>query len=204
MKASSFYRFVYAIGVKPWEAESEGMATQLESLIEREEVSRQRPYGSALDLGCGSGRWSVVLASRGWQVAGVDAVRKAVRAAQRRAEEERVDVRFVEGDVTALSEAGVGAGFEFFLDVECFNHLSDRDRAAMGREVSAVASADATLLMLVWARARRGPFPPGASRQDLEAAFPGWRIVAEDRYQGELPAPLKRIDPRWYRLSHSS
>src|SRR5207249_2683881 len=92
--------------------------------------------------------------------------------------------------------------FSFFLDVECFNHLNDSQRDAIGQEVDAIASADATLLLLVWTRGRRGPFPPGASREDVETAFAGWRIIEEQPYEGELPAPLRNIAPRWYGLAH--
>lgn len=56
---------------------------------------------------------------------------------------------------------------------------------------------------LVWARARRGPLPPGTSRDDLTAAFSGWQIVDEHAHEGELPRPLKNIAPCWYRLARS-
>ncbi len=199
---SRWYRFMYGIGFKPWEMDA-ATGPQLEGRLAAEEVGRERPYGSALDLGCGTGRWSVELAQRGWQVVGVDVVPKAIRAARRRALEAGVDVAFVEGDVTALRSASVGTGFSFILDVECLNHLNDAHRAAVGREVNAVASPDATMLLLVWARARRGPFPPGADRDDLTTAFSGWEIVDERTYEGELPRPLKNIAPRWYRLART-
>lgn len=198
-----FYRIAYAVGFTPWDEESAKLTAQRSSLFAREESGREPPYGSALDLGCGTGPWSIELARRGWQVVGIDVVPKAIRAARKRAQTARVDVDFLEGDVTALRDAGVGTGFRFLLDVECFNHLDDAQRAAMGREVNAVAAADATMLLLVWRRARRGPLPPGASREDLKTAFPGWRVVAEDRYDAELPPPLRRVDPHWYRLSRS-
>ena len=59
---------------------------------------------------------------------------------------------------------------------------------------------DAELLLLVWRSARRGPLPPGASRDDLTRTFPGWTIVQECDYDADLPFPLRRIDPRWYLL----
>ena len=161
---SRWYRFMYRVGFKPWEQDSATVGPQLGVLLDVEEAGREPPYGSALDLGCGTGRWSVELARRGWQVVGLDVVPKAIDAARRRAREAAVDVAFVEGDATALRSAGVGSGFSFLLDVECFNHLNDSQRAAVGREVNAVAAPDATMLLLVWARARRGPLPPGASR----------------------------------------
>ncbi len=57
-----------------------------------------------------------------------------------------------------MRAADVGTGFRLLLDVECFNHLSDEQRAAVGTEVDAVAGPEAAILLLVWARARRGPF----------------------------------------------
>ena len=47
----------------------------------------------------------------------------------------------------------------------------------MGREVSAVTASDATVLLDVFAPTRRGPLPRGASRRDVEAAFPEWRVT---------------------------
>ena len=62
----------------------------------------EAPYGTALDLGCGSGIWAVELARRGWQVTGVDFVPKALRRARARAKEAGVELRLLEGDVTSL------------------------------------------------------------------------------------------------------
>ncbi len=200
---SRFYRFAYAVGFTPWEQDAESVAPQLRSLVTREEADRDPPYGSALDLGCGTGRWSVELAQRGWEVTGIDLIPKAVLRARHRAEEAGVDARFVEGSVTAMRAADVGTGFRLVLDVECFNHLSDEQRSTVGKEVDAVAGPDAAILLLVWARARRGPCAPGATSEDVASAFIGWHIENEEPYQGQLPRPLRSINPRWYRLIRS-
>lgn len=200
---SRYYRFAYAVGLTPWEADAENVAPELRSFVGRVEDGLERPFGTALDLGCGRGRWSVELAERGWDVTGIDVIPKAVLEARRRAEVAGVAARFVEGSVTALRDAGVGTGYRLVLDVECFNHLSDEERAAVGREVDAVAAPDATIVLLVWSRARRGPFPPGATREDVAAAFPGWRVVDEKPYKAKLPPPMRGIKPRWYRLSRA-
>lgn len=197
------YRLMYGIGFTPWEADAPKVGAELDGLLAREEAVRQRPYGSALDLGCGSGRWSIELARRGWQVVGVDVVAKAIRRARRRAQDDGVDVTFIEGDATALHDAGIGTSFSFVLDMECFNHLGDAQRASIGREVNAVTTSDATMLMLVWRRARRGPLAPGARPEDLTSAFPGWEIVGEQAYRGDLPRPMRSIAPRWYRLART-
>lgn len=204
---SLLYKIFYQLGITPWEGDpSHGPAAeQVAELFAREEGSRTPPHGSALDLGCGSGIWSVALASRGWQVTGIDVVPKAIRRAHARANAAGVSVQFVEGDVTALRAAGVGSGFRFVLDFECFNHLNDAQRKAVGREVSAVAAPDATILMLVWAPGRRWPLAPGASRSDVETAFPDWKVIAEDGYaaRSTLPGWLRNVDLRFYRLGRA-
>lgn len=201
---SLWYRVLYHVGFTPWEEDPKQSpsAEQISALFEREESGREPPYGKALDLGCGSGIWSVELSARRWQVTGVDIVAKAIRNARERAEAAGVEARFVQGDVTALRDAGIEPGFRFVLDFECFNHLTEAQRKAVGRELSAVAAPGATMLILVWAPGRRWPLPPGASREDLEAAFPEWRVIAEDAYaaRSALPAWLKNVDLRFYRL----
>lgn len=39
----------------------------------------------------------------------------------------------------------------------------------------------ATLLM-AWAAGRRGPLPRGASRDDIEAAYPEWTVIAGEPF----------------------
>ena len=69
------------------------------------------------------------------------------------------------------------SGFRLVLDTGTFHGLNADQRAAMGREVSAIAAEDATVLLDVFAPRRRGPLPRGASQSDVEAAFPDWEIT---------------------------
>lgn len=195
------YAIAYRLGVRPWERAGAAAAEQFTGLLEREEAERRPPYGRALDLGCGTGAHAIELARRGWTVTGVDATPQAVQAARMRPGADAASVTFVDGDVTALRTAGVGTGFGFLLDVGCFHGLRDEDRAAMAAEVDAVATADATVLMLAFSPARRGPLPRGAGRDAIEAAFAGWGVIAEDAADvSGMPGPLKKTAPRWYRL----
>ena len=86
------------------------------------------------------------------------------------------------------------------------DELTDDQRAAMGREVTAVAAPGATLLMVAWAPRRRGPLPRGSSRADIEAAYPAWSVTDEDPVDPS-GAPLYRFvrnaDLRFYRLRHT-
>ena len=198
------WRFAYTIGFHPWEdaaTDAPFVAKALE-LFAREEIGRQPPYGTALDLGTGSGIWGIELAQRGWQVTGVDFVESALRRAHDRVQKAGVDMRLIHGDVTALQAAGVGDGFRLILDTGTFHDLNRVQREAMGREVSAVAAPDATVLLLVWPRRRR-PLIRGADRAEVDAAFPGWTVTHIEPSHFRLPKLLERLlkpDEHWYRL----
>jgi cyclopropane fatty-acyl-phospholipid synthase-like methyltransferase len=171
-------------------------------LVAREEAGRQPPYGQALDLGCGSAVWGVRLAERGWQVTGVDVVEKALRRARERVTEAGVEMRLVQGDVTALRQADVGSGFRLVLDTGTFHGLTDAQQEAMGREVNAICADDATVLLDCFAPRRRGPLPRGASSADVERAFPGWEItnVEVADTEPDALARLFKFEERFYRL----
>ena len=200
---SVFYSFAYRFGFTPWEraASHPPAARQLAAALDLEERERTPPLGKALDLGCGSGFWSVELARRGWDVTGIDLVPKAIERARGRAKEAHVAVRFVTGDMTALSRAGVGSGFDFVWDFGALHGLDDAQRRAVGEQVTAATTKQATMLVLAWSPGRRWFLPRGAGRADLEAMFPGWNVIDEQSFDvSGLPAALRKVDPRLYRL----
>jgi SAM-dependent methyltransferase len=200
---SLFYRLAYAVGFTPWEKASthRPAAEQVSGLFDREQAERTPPYGRALDVGCGTGRWAIELAARGWQVTGVDLVPGAIEAAKELARRSDMKIDFVQGDVTALRAAGIRPEFDFFWDFGTLHGLTGDEREAAGREITAVAAAGATMLVLAWAPGWRAPLPRGASRADIETAFPEWTVVDESKFDvSGLPPPLRRVDPRCYRL----
>jgi SAM-dependent methyltransferase len=197
------YRVLWGLGVTPWERMQAFGAEQVSLMFDREEQGREPPFGAALDLGCGTGFWSVHLAERGWDVTGVEIVPKALRAARDRVQKAGVEVRFLEGSVAALRDAGVGSGFRLVLDFGTVHGLAPAEVKAAAREVSAVTTNDATLLMYTFSPGRKGPTPRGLSREEVEAAYAGWRVVDEQSFDASgLPAVFKRANPRWYRLRH--
>jgi hypothetical protein len=55
--------------------------------------------------------------------------------------------------------------------------------------------------MYAYAPGRRGPLPRGASRVEIEAAYPGWQVTGELAFDiAGLPESARQADPRWYRL----
>jgi SAM-dependent methyltransferase len=198
------YRFAYSIGFHPWEdaVSDPPFVEKASQLFDREEQGRETPFGRALDIGTGSGIWGIELAKRGWEVTGVDLVEKALTRARDRVRQADVEVRLIHGDVTALSESGVGSGFRLILDTGTFHDFDADQRVAMGKGVEAVAGPDATVLLLAWPKRRR-PLIRGVSRDEIEAAFPGWMITDVEPSHFSLPKPLElllRPDEHWYRL----
>lgn len=198
------YRLAYAIGFHPWEdaATEEAFVEKISELFDREEEGREAPFGAALDLGTGSGIWGIELARRGWNVTGVDFAEKALERAHHRVDEAGVAMRLIHGDVTELRGTDVGTGYKLLLDTGTFHGLDEEQQRAMGREIDAIAGADATVLLLVWPRRKR-PLIRGADRHEVEAAFPGWKVTDVEPSFFRLPKPLELImrpDEHWYRL----
>lgn len=198
------YRFAYSVGFHPWEdaATDPPFASKFHELIDREESGRSQPFGAALDLGTGSGIWGVELAKRGWQVTGVDIVDKALERARERVQRSSVDMQLVKGDVTALRDAGIGTGFRLVLDTGTFHDFDTARQQAMGREIDDIAAPDATVLLLVWPKRVR-PLIRGATRDEIEAAFPRWSITHVEASHFRLPKIMEMIlrpDEHWYRL----
>lgn len=87
-----------------------------------------------LDIGCGIGRWSSLLAARGAHVTGIDLSPTMICEAKRRADESGVagQCRFLVQDVAQLD---AGEQFDFILGVTVLQHIIDPDalRAAVQR-----------------------------------------------------------------------
>jgi SAM-dependent methyltransferase len=199
---SLFYKFQYLVGMTPWERMPLlPIGEQAIALLDREECGRKPPYGRALDLGCGTGFWSVRLAQSGWEVTGVDIVPKALRIAHKRAREAGVEARFVKGSITALTAAGIASGFQLILDFGVVHGFQPEQVRAVSREVTAVAAEDATFLMYAFSPGHRGPLPRGISREEIEQAYDGWTITKEEAFDlTGAPRFVQKAHPRFYCL----
>lgn len=198
-----FYQLAYAVGFTPWEeaASHPPARRQVEAIFDREASQRPDPPGRALDIGCGTGFWSTELARRGWDVTGIDVVHRALRKAQKRAEAAQQRVRFVLADLTKPAPDELRRNFDFLWDLGAIHGLSAAGREAAGRAVTEMAAPGATMALLAWRPARRGPLPRGASRDEIAAAFPAWEVLSDEPFDATgLPAPLRNVDPRVYRL----
>jgi SAM-dependent methyltransferase len=174
----TLFRVFYRLGFTPWDGHP--LAQSLRDLIEGTPDAPALPAGPALELGCGTGDTAIYLARQGWKVTAVDFVPTALGKARAKADTAGASVDFVQADVTRLSQTGIGTGFALIVDNGCLHNMSDGDREAYVREVSAVAAPGARLLIVA--------FPPGGrfgvrgvDPDEMERRFsPAWTLLAAD------------------------
>jgi ubiquinone/menaquinone biosynthesis C-methylase UbiE len=109
---------------------------------------RVQPGTRALDVGCGVGRWSRLLAARGAFVTGVDLSPTMIAQSKRRTAEAGLSHRcqFLLQDLAALD---VGGPFDLVLGVTVLQHILDPDalRAALARMAAQLSSAGRVILL---------------------------------------------------------
>lgn len=89
-----------------------------------EAVEARANPGRALDLGCGSGVFSVWLAKKGYDVTGLDFIPQAIEMAKGRAEAEGVRVNLINTDLLSWTAPGQ---FDVIVDSGCLHSLIGGD-----------------------------------------------------------------------------
>lgn len=88
--------------------------------------------GTALDLGCGAGSYSIFMAQRGYRVTALDFMPQAVAMARERATAAGVEVAVEQADVTRFEHPGP---FDLILDVGCLHGIPDALRPAYRQQI---------------------------------------------------------------------
>jgi SAM-dependent methyltransferase len=138
-----YFRRAYETGKHGWPAE--GATPQVAALLAKLGPGRGRP---ALDLGCGEGRHSILLARRGWRVTGLDFDAGALSRATSALRRAGVSARLLRGDALDLRFAD--GAFELVLDYGCFHHVVARDWGRYRRGVARVLRPGGHLLLSVF------------------------------------------------------
>lgn len=98
-----------------------------ENLVHYFEKNMINP-GKVLEIGCGAGRNAIYLAKNGCSVVGVDISDKALKWAQRRMNEENVNIEFVCANIFELDYEQ--NSFDFIYDSGCFHHIAPHRRVS--------------------------------------------------------------------------
>jgi SAM-dependent methyltransferase len=142
-------------------------------------------HGEVLDVGCGTGENSMLLASRGLPVLGVDWAAAAVEMARAKAAERSLDVEFEVADALRLD--GLGRSFDTILDSALFHTFSDEARAEYVPGLGSVTRPGSTLYLLCFSELERwGGGPRRVTQAEIRDAFgSGWvvRSIVPERYE---------------------
>lgn len=112
-----FYKKAATAKDLPWHREEPGRF-----LVEA--IKTRNAPGKALDLGCGSGVFSVYMAKHGYDVTGIDLMPRAIEMAKERAGNENARVEWVNAD---LLEWKTPLAFDLILDSGCLHSLIGGD-----------------------------------------------------------------------------
>lgn len=132
--------------------------------------------GDVLDVGCGTGEQTLLLATQGHSAVGIDSSPKAISLAQQKAAARGVQATFVVGD--ALDLHALARTFETVIDCGFFHVLSDADRIRFQTELAAVLQPGGQYFMLCFSDQQPGDFGPRRiSQAEIRDTFAtGWQI----------------------------
>lgn len=141
--------------------------------------------GTVLDIGCGSGGHTILLARLGYDVLGVDASGPAIEQARENAERQGVAARFAVADPMRL-ESGL---YDTILDSALFHIFDAEDQARYADALRDVLVDGGRVVLLGLAP---GPaFGPEVTDDEIRVAFsrPGWTLeeLRESTYRGRVP-----------------
>jgi SAM-dependent methyltransferase len=187
-------RILYTLRITPWDRER--VPIQLARVAEKR---GSRHPGRALDLGCGSGIQGVYLASRGWEVTGIDFVPQVLETARQGARNAGVEVQWIAGDVGDVGGLGLTPGYDLVYDIGCFHGLTDSARAACAHGVTELSDDHAELLLMGFRPGRRWPAPRGIDEKEVIDRFGARGLVEVEADEGSLPPLVRNAQPTWYR-----
>ncbi len=192
------YDMMYRRGA-PWEG---APRAELVQLLESGRLTPAAAGGPrALDIGCGSGADTVLLADHGFDVTGVDFSEVALAKA-RAAAGHRADLRFVQADLLSLPAEVTGQQYDLLFDGGTIDDFPAARRRDLARIVTDLARPGSVLVMWCFC-AEREELPwvsfSGPSRLLGAAVDPG--EIAElygQRWEVErLPEPTSPYACFW-------
>ena len=103
------------------------------------------PPGRALDLGCGTGTNCITLAKSGWEVTGIDFVKRAISKAKEKSHQAGLNIDYLVDDVTHLDQ--IDTPFDLILDIGCFHNLTYQDKLSYLTHIQRLLRPEAIFLL---------------------------------------------------------
>jgi SAM-dependent methyltransferase len=201
------YDLIYRRGA-PWEGQPR---QELAELLRSGHLSVEAAGGTrALDVGCGSGADSILLADHGFDVLGLDFSAVALDKA-RAAAGDRAGVRFVQADLFALPDDVTESQYDLIFDGGTLDDFPAARRRELARTLTRLARPGAVLVLWCFSAdpadlplvSLRGPSRIGGvgiPEAEMAANFSGgWEIERLDR-----PRPGRMSAFYWMRRHSGS
>jgi len=181
-----FYRKAKVPEELPWH--SEGPATFLVDA-----VSRRKAPGKALDLGCGTGVFSVYLAKHGYEVTGLDFIPKALEMAAERAKVENANVTWVLADLLYWKTVDQ---FDLILDSGCLHTVTSHNMHRYKKQILSWTTPHTDFILSHWGRRYLFDWRPVGPRRRTRQALLRFFLpeLREEAFEQEIikgvPLPI--------------
>jgi SAM-dependent methyltransferase len=180
-----FYRRAKSPKDLPWHRDAP------DGFITEAVAARARP-GRALDLGCGTGVFSVWLAKQGYEVTGLDFIPRAIEMSRERGAAAGVTVNWVNADL--LSWTGEGP-FDVIVDSGCLHSLIGGDVRRYKSQILRWLAPGGDLVLGHFGRRhaldRRPVGPVRRTREELVRLYsPELEVVKHEASVMAVPLPI--------------
>ena len=155
-------------------------------------VAARSARGRALDVGCGAGVFSVWLAEQGMDVTGIDVIPEAIAMAQARANEHRVHVTFINGDLFTYAP---DRPFDLVFDSGCLHALVGGNVHKYKRQLLVWLGSDDDFVLLHWGKRHALDWRPIGPRRrtekEVEEIFaPELKLLQTEVTDFDAPMPF--------------
>jgi len=144
-------------------------------LVELVDTGKIKPC-KVLDVGCGEGFYAIYLASKGFDVMGIDISENAIKLAKRNAEKQGAEIRFMAIDIIEINK--IKDRFDFILEWALLHHIVPEQRPKYIKDIKRILNKGGKYLSISF----------NNQNPDFNAKGKNLRIVPEN---AKMPAGTK-------------